>query len=64
MVKGWSNFDMVGHLMMAFFLPAAAPSGVTPFSPAISCRLIIFICANEIIFCVRHHPFYPHYFAY
>jgi hypothetical protein len=19
MVKGWSNFDMVGHLMMAFF---------------------------------------------
>ncbi|EJU35995.1 hypothetical protein HMPREF1144_4058 [Klebsiella sp. OBRC7] len=55
---------MVGHLMMAFFLPGVAPSGVTPFSPAISCRLIIFICANEIIFCVRHHPFYPRYFAY
>jgi len=54
MVKGWSNFDMVGHLMMAFFI----------FCHPASCNLITIIFTNEIIFCGEHHSFFCLDFAY
>jgi hypothetical protein len=33
MVKGWSNFDMVGHLMMAFFCLALRHQALRRFRP-------------------------------